>query len=109
MVGKANESHVPHQGRCPCSSMLDGTGARMHTVLWEVGAGLFVAALLSAHVILVPSTKVEESFTLQAVHDLWTYGLGPGALAQVRRSGLHSTTMLAFLAQFLAPLSVLSC
>ncbi|WFD27415.1 dolichyl-P-Man:Man7GlcNAc2-PP-dolichol alpha-1,6-mannosyltransferase [Malassezia nana] len=63
--------------------MLGGAGARIFSALGTRGAGLLVAAVLGAHVILVPSTKVEESFTLQAVHDLWTYGLGPGALAQV--------------------------
>jgi len=52
-----------------------------------VGPGVLatlLAAVFAAHVIFVPSTKVEESFTLQAVHDIWTFGVRPEALTQVR-------------------------
>jgi hypothetical protein len=40
-------------------------------------------AVTYAHVFLSPYTKVEESFTLHAVHDVLAYGHKPGHLSQV--------------------------
>jgi alpha-1,6-mannosyltransferase len=37
-----------------------------------------------AHVLLAPYSKVEESFTLHAIHDLLFYGGDPDALQKVR-------------------------
>jgi len=49
---------------------------------WVLAA--LLVAVLATHVIVAPSTKVEESFTLQAVHDIWAFGVGPEARSQVR-------------------------
>jgi alpha-1,6-mannosyltransferase len=43
---------------------------------------IFVVAW--THVLLAPYTKVEESFTLHAIHDLLFYGGHPDALRKVR-------------------------
>lgn len=46
-------------------------------------------AVTYAHVFLSPYTKVEESFTLHAVHDVLAYGHRPDQLVNV---GLHLTS-----------------
>ncbi|CCU99276.1 ER alpha-1,6-mannosyltransferase-like protein [Malassezia sympodialis ATCC 42132] len=47
---------------------------------WVLAA--LLVAVLTTHVIVAPSTKVEESFTLQAVHDIWAFGIRPEARSQ---------------------------
>jgi hypothetical protein len=50
-------------------------------------------AVTWAHVLLSPYTKVEESFTLHAVHDVLAYGHQPGELSKV--SVLHAKRLNA--------------
>ncbi|PWN87944.1 hypothetical protein FA10DRAFT_180963 [Acaromyces ingoldii] len=60
----------------------EGQGAMAAPVLleWMAVAALFVAAW--THVVVAPYSKVEESFSVQAVHDMLAYGLTPAGLAE---------------------------
>jgi len=71
-------------------------------------AAVLLALVLAAQVLVAPYTKVEESFSLQAVHDLLAYGVRPAALAQydhVRFPGAVPRSFLppALLAALSAP------
>lgn len=44
---------------------------------------LITWSVVSTHVFLSPYTKVEESFTLHAVHDVLKYGLSPDGVKRV--------------------------
>jgi len=52
-----------------------------------LGPALLLIAIVCAHVLASPFTKVEESWTLHVVHDALAHGFGPG-LSSVRSSGL---------------------
>jgi len=55
---------------------------------WVSAALLFVSSLF--HLIMCPHSKVEESFQLQATHDLYYHGIGYAIQAQY--STLWNTT-----------------
>ncbi|WFD06837.1 dolichyl-P-Man:Man7GlcNAc2-PP-dolichol alpha-1,6-mannosyltransferase [Malassezia vespertilionis] len=44
-------------------------------------SAILLGAVLVLHVVHAPFTKVEESFSLQAVHDILTYGIAPESIA----------------------------
>ena len=46
---------------------------------------LILLVVAWVHVLLTPYTKVEESFNLHAIHDVFFYGVSPSALKHVRR------------------------
>lgn len=59
------------------------TGGRYRLALGRtLEAFLVCVALL--HVAAAPYTKVEESFSLQAIHDILAFGLRPAARDKVR-------------------------
>lgn len=47
-----------------------------------------IYAIAWTHVLLAPYTKVEESFTLHALHDLLLYGGSSDALQKVRSNNI---------------------
>lgn len=49
------------------------------------GYEALLVLVFAVHVVLVPPTKVEESFTLHAARDLVVHGIDPQQLGQVRR------------------------
>jgi alpha-1,6-mannosyltransferase len=54
--------------------------------LINVSPFYFSLAVTYAHVLLSPYTKVEESFTIHAVHDVLAYRHHPNQVAQVSHS-----------------------
>ena len=57
-----------------------------------------IYAVAWAHVLLAPYTKVEESFTLHALHDLLLYGGNSDALQKVRSNDFTLKRLLIRLA-----------
>ena len=55
---------------------------------FRVSAALLFASSLF-DLIMCPHSKVEESFQLQATHDLYYYGIGPAVREQI--SGIWNT------------------
>jgi hypothetical protein len=58
-------------------------GGQVKRKIINVSPMYFSLAVTFAHVLLSPYTKVEESFTLHAVHDVLAYGQWPKELSRV--------------------------
>jgi hypothetical protein len=65
------------------SGLNDSMPPSIRRKLINVSPFYFSLAVTYAHVFLSPYTKVEESFTLHAVHDVLAYGHQPNQVAKV--------------------------
>jgi alpha-1,6-mannosyltransferase len=58
----------------------------MNANAMSIALDFLLLATAWTHVLVAPYNKVEESFSLHAMHDVLSYGVGPTALHTVRRN-----------------------
>lgn len=73
---------------------------RLGSLIWLCGLPCLLV-LVSWRTISCPYTKVEESFTIQAVHDILSYGVGPNALIRYDHQAFPGAVPRSFIGPLL--------
>ena len=96
-VGRPNcagAGEIPQETTTPNLAQRSTSTRPYHTrpaqLIWQMTLvfDALIYAIAWTHVLLAPYTKVEESFTLHALHDLLLYGGSPDALQKVKSNNI---------------------
>jgi hypothetical protein len=83
--------------RILCASDFDKTQIHLGMVRSGLWVRVALLACLLIHVVVSPYSKVEESFNLQATHDIYNYGLNVSQYDHLEYPGVVPRTMVGAL------------
>ncbi len=82
-------NHPPQPPSSSTTSVTAASTTPSSIISWRLVAQLFFIATSLTALVLCPHSKVEESFQLQATHDLFYHGIGP----MIRSIGSNSSNL----------------